>query len=182
MDEICLRCLFWIVCLHIVINIAVILQFHCLTDFVLGSTINLKLFQGKEARQEFSVLPKRIISLTWAVASFSVSNLKFWLKNTFRDWSCTQHTPQLPLSFPIILYQLIIPPLIVLCVQFNLGFIIAKNGKDLFIVDQHATDEKYNFEMLQRHTVLQSQQLIQWVCRYIHVDCSRGFACINALQ
>ncbi|XP_076448637.1 mismatch repair endonuclease PMS2-like [Babylonia areolata] len=44
--------------------------------------------------------------------------------------------------------------------QFNLGFIIAKHREDLFIVDQHATDEKYNFEMLQRHTVLQSQQLI----------------------
>ncbi|KAL8606604.1 hypothetical protein ACOMHN_009489 [Nucella lapillus] len=44
--------------------------------------------------------------------------------------------------------------------QFNLGFIIAKNREDLFIVDQHATDEKYNFEMLRRHTVLQSQQLI----------------------
>ncbi|XP_060084122.1 mismatch repair endonuclease PMS2-like [Ylistrum balloti] len=45
--------------------------------------------------------------------------------------------------------------------QFNLGFIIAKNGDDLFIIDQHATDEKYNFEQLQKHTVLQSQRLIQ---------------------
>ncbi|KAK7005309.1 mismatch repair endonuclease PMS2 [Biomphalaria glabrata] len=44
--------------------------------------------------------------------------------------------------------------------QFNLGFIIAKLDSDLFIIDQHATDEKYNFEMLQRNTVLQSQKLI----------------------
>ena len=44
--------------------------------------------------------------------------------------------------------------------QFNLGFIIAKLGADLFIIDQHATDEKYNFEMLQRDTVIQSQKLI----------------------
>ncbi|KAM9305518.1 mismatch repair endonuclease PMS2 [Gastrophryne carolinensis] len=44
--------------------------------------------------------------------------------------------------------------------QFNLGFIIAKLDSDLFIIDQHATDEKYNFEMLQRHTVLQGQRLI----------------------
>ncbi|XP_067912696.1 mismatch repair endonuclease PMS2 [Heterodontus francisci] len=44
--------------------------------------------------------------------------------------------------------------------QFNLGFIITKLDSDLFIVDQHATDEKYNFEMLQQHTVLQSQKLI----------------------
>ncbi|XP_062619976.1 mismatch repair endonuclease PMS2-like [Saccostrea cucullata] len=45
--------------------------------------------------------------------------------------------------------------------QFNLGFIIVKLNSDLFIVDQHATDEKYNFEMFQRHTVIQSQKLIQ---------------------
>ena len=34
-------------------------------------------------------------------------------------------------------------------------------GKDLFIIDQHATDEKYNFEDLQKHTVIKSQKLIQ---------------------
>ncbi|NXW13065.1 PMS2 endonuclease, partial [Circaetus pectoralis] len=44
--------------------------------------------------------------------------------------------------------------------QFNLGFIIAKLNSDLFIIDQHATDEKYNFEMLQEHTVLHGQKLI----------------------
>eukprot|EP00070_Physeter_catodon_P017964 XP_023977422.1 mismatch repair endonuclease PMS2 isoform X1 [Physeter catodon] len=44
--------------------------------------------------------------------------------------------------------------------QFNLGFIITKLNADIFIVDQHATDEKYNFEMLQRHTALQGQRLI----------------------
>ncbi|KAK6169451.1 hypothetical protein SNE40_020506 [Patella caerulea] len=48
--------------------------------------------------------------------------------------------------------------------QFNLGFIITKHGDDLFIVDQHATDEKYNFEMLQKNTTLQSQKLIQPQC------------------
>ncbi|XP_019640995.1 PREDICTED: mismatch repair endonuclease PMS2-like isoform X4 [Branchiostoma belcheri] len=45
--------------------------------------------------------------------------------------------------------------------QFNLGFIITRLGEDLFIIDQHATDEKYNFEMLQRNTVLRGQRLIQ---------------------
>lgn len=48
--------------------------------------------------------------------------------------------------------------------QFNLGFIIVirKNGKhyDLFIVDQHASDEKYNFETLQRETIIACQTLI----------------------
>ncbi|KAI1409360.1 DNA mismatch repair protein MutL [Hypoxylon sp. FL1857] len=60
--------------------------------------------------------------------------------------------------------------------QFNLGFILAvrpaktspddpdeKADRDdeLFIIDQHATDEKYNFERLQANTVVQSQRLVQ---------------------
>ena len=32
--------------------------------------------------------------------------------------------------------------------QFNLGFIVARLGRDLYIIDQHAADEKYNFERL----------------------------------
>jgi DNA mismatch repair ATPase MutL len=46
--------------------------------------------------------------------------------------------------------------------QFNLGFIVCLlNGKDLFIVDQHASDEKFNFEDLQASTVIQTQQLLR---------------------
>ncbi|CAH2071956.1 unnamed protein product [Thlaspi arvense] len=45
--------------------------------------------------------------------------------------------------------------------QFNLGFIIAKLDRDLFIVDQHAADEKFNFEHLARSTVLNQQPLLQ---------------------
>ncbi|XP_054285964.1 mismatch repair endonuclease PMS2-like [Macrosteles quadrilineatus] len=44
--------------------------------------------------------------------------------------------------------------------QFNLGFIIARLGSDLFIVDQHATDEKYNFETLQRTEIILNQKLV----------------------
>jgi DNA mismatch repair ATPase MutL len=33
--------------------------------------------------------------------------------------------------------------------QFNKGFILASSGRELFIIDQHASDEKYNFERLQ---------------------------------
>ena len=47
--------------------------------------------------------------------------------------------------------------------QFNLGFIIARIKSDLFIVDQHAADEKYNFEMLQRTTRLQPQKLVWYL-------------------
>ncbi|CAK7222389.1 ATP-binding mismatch repair protein [Sporothrix curviconia] len=70
--------------------------------------------------------------------------------------------------------------------QFNLGFVLAvreascqedegdegnednknNNGSgntddELFIIDQHASDEKYNFERLQASTVVQSQRLVQ---------------------
>ncbi|TEB26395.1 hypothetical protein FA13DRAFT_1635946 [Coprinellus micaceus] len=55
--------------------------------------------------------------------------------------------------------------------QFNLGFIICRRRKsfresfstmdDLFIVDQHASDEKYNFESLQLTTKIQSQKLLR---------------------
>ena len=45
--------------------------------------------------------------------------------------------------------------------QFNLGFVLAtRDGKDLFIIDQHASDEKFNFERLQRTTVVQKQRLV----------------------
>lgn len=46
--------------------------------------------------------------------------------------------------------------------QFNLGFILAtRDNTDLFIIDQHASDEKYNFERLQATTVVQNQRLVQ---------------------
>ncbi|KAI9479917.1 ATP-binding mismatch repair protein [Coemansia sp. RSA 989] len=44
--------------------------------------------------------------------------------------------------------------------QFNRGFIIAQRHQDLYIIDQHASDEKYNFEQLQQQAVISSQQLI----------------------
>lgn len=57
--------------------------------------------------------------------------------------------------------------------QFNLGFILASRASqstsedgppsadDLFIIDQHASDEKYNFERLYATTIVQSQPLVQ---------------------
>ena len=53
--------------------------------------------------------------------------------------------------------------------QFNLGFIIAlrprdsssSSSDDVFIIDQHASDEKYNFERLQATTMVQNQRLVQ---------------------
>lgn len=56
--------------------------------------------------------------------------------------------------------------------QFNLGFIIAvkpagrmspdseRKHDELFIIDQHASDEKYNYEKLQNTTEIQSQRLV----------------------
>ncbi|ORX47224.1 DNA mismatch repair protein MutL [Hesseltinella vesiculosa] len=45
--------------------------------------------------------------------------------------------------------------------QFNLGFIIVLLHRDLFIIDQHAADEKFNFETLQLTTVINGQKLIK---------------------
>lgn len=46
--------------------------------------------------------------------------------------------------------------------QFNLGFIITLlDDKDLYIIDQHASDEKYNFETLQQTTQIETQKLIR---------------------
>ncbi|MCJ1469743.1 hypothetical protein MMC07_008385 [Pseudocyphellaria aurata] len=51
--------------------------------------------------------------------------------------------------------------------QFNLGFILAvrpgnssDKADELFIIDQHASDEKYNFERLQSSTIVQNQRLV----------------------
>lgn len=50
--------------------------------------------------------------------------------------------------------------------QFNRGFIIAalpsdtEGEEDLYIIDQHASDEKYNFETLQRSHRIQAQALL----------------------
>jgi len=44
--------------------------------------------------------------------------------------------------------------------QFNLGFIIAKLNNDLFIIDQHASDERTNFEKFSKETILNKQPLL----------------------
>lgn len=46
--------------------------------------------------------------------------------------------------------------------QFNLGFMIASlDDKDIYIIDQHASDEKYNFETLQQTTQIKGQKLLR---------------------
>ncbi|KAL9001392.1 MAG: hypothetical protein Q9188_005486 [Gyalolechia gomerana] len=52
--------------------------------------------------------------------------------------------------------------------QFNLGFILANrpstslmSDDELFIIDQHASDEKFNFERLQVSTTVQNQRLVR---------------------
>jgi DNA mismatch repair ATPase MutL len=45
--------------------------------------------------------------------------------------------------------------------QFNLGFILATDSRcNLWILDQHACDERANFEQLMANTVMHNQQLI----------------------
>jgi len=56
--------------------------------------------------------------------------------------------------------------------QFNRGFIVARlwparrSTDDLFIIDQHAADEKYNFGTLQATTRLESQKLFSCVATF----------------
>ncbi|KAL3111319.1 hypothetical protein niasHT_013361 [Heterodera trifolii] len=45
--------------------------------------------------------------------------------------------------------------------QFNNAFLIVRLRSDVFIIDQHAADEKYNFERLLAHNVIKSQALIR---------------------
>lgn len=44
--------------------------------------------------------------------------------------------------------------------QFNLGFIIVRLGSDLYIIDQHASDEKFRFEGFQKTCNIDSQPLM----------------------
>lgn len=45
--------------------------------------------------------------------------------------------------------------------QFNMGFIVARSKEgNVWILDQHACDEKYNFEKLCRETVIHEQRLL----------------------
>lgn len=47
--------------------------------------------------------------------------------------------------------------------QFNKGFIMASSGQELFIIDQHASDEKFNFERLQDTLVLNKYESVDSV-------------------
>ena len=76
--------------------------------------------------------------------------------------------------------------------QFNLGFIVVRRERaleddgasaqtrrvadDLFIVDQHAADEKYNFETLQTTTKIASQKLFRYYY-YFLVSFSENLGC-----
>lgn len=44
--------------------------------------------------------------------------------------------------------------------QFNLGFIVCRLGERLFLVDQHAADEKFRYEALWRETRFETQPLL----------------------
>ncbi|KAL7075153.1 hypothetical protein ACQ4LE_005898 [Meloidogyne hapla] len=45
--------------------------------------------------------------------------------------------------------------------QFNNAFLLTRLGPNLFMIDQHAADEKYNFEILQSTTIIKSQKMFK---------------------
>jgi len=62
---------------------------------------------------------------------------------------------------PLPLLRCSLPARVVVCAHGCCSFIVARLGGSLFIIDQHAADEKFNFERLQRDTVLNRQPLIR---------------------
>ncbi|ESW99759.1 hypothetical protein KL918_001305 [Ogataea parapolymorpha] len=68
--------------------------------------------------------------------------------------------------------------------QFNLGFILVtkqdKSGTHLFIIDQHASDEKYNFERYQTETVFNNQPLV--IPQQLHLNIIDELAIMNNLE
>ncbi|KAG7699743.1 hypothetical protein KL930_001624 [Ogataea haglerorum] len=68
--------------------------------------------------------------------------------------------------------------------QFNLGFILVtkqdNSGTHLFILDQHASDEKYNFERYQTETVFNNQPLV--IPQQLHLNVIDELAIMNNLQ
>ncbi|KAK4538010.1 hypothetical protein CDCA_CDCA15G4035 [Cyanidium caldarium] len=45
--------------------------------------------------------------------------------------------------------------------QFNLGFIVARHADEVYIIDQHAADEKFHYERLQQSAVCHVQRLVR---------------------
>ena len=66
------------------------------------------------------------------------------------------------------------------CGQFNKGFIISRLEQELFIVDQHAADEIYNFEMLQKDGKIEKQRLLQ--PRYLELTASSEASLIDNIN
>lgn len=64
--------------------------------------------------------------------------------------------------------------------QFNKGFIITQLDNDLFIVDQHAADEIYNFETIQKDGKMQKQKLLQ--PKYLELPASSESILIDNLN
>ena len=64
--------------------------------------------------------------------------------------------------------------------QFNLGFIIGKLNNDLFIIDQHATDEIYNYEKLIKNHKIKSQPLL--IPKYISLTTQEETSIIENLD
>lgn len=47
--------------------------------------------------------------------------------------------------------------------QFNNAFIFTKLNDEMFMIDQHASDEKYNFERFKQRAQIMTQKLIRYL-------------------
>jgi DNA mismatch repair protein PMS2 len=113
-------------------------------------------------------IDKNLRTLTEAMTPFAVSNTKIDVDEDALDSETAEERLSLTINKSDFADMKIVG-------QFNLGFILASRNAalsragsnktsdtdDLFIIDQHASDEKYNFERLQATTLVQSQRLVQ---------------------
>lgn len=114
------------------------------------------------ARQEMEILEEKgssneTVNSRASSLAKKLSNIK--LSNINEDESRAETTLDLSINKNDFLNMEIVG-------QFNKGFILVTSfnpktkKKDLFIVDQHASDEIYNFEQLNQNTVIRNQPLV----------------------
>lgn len=114
--------------------------------------------------KEHNLVPVECISFDWT----TLSRRKVWTGSAPEPTAMTGADVGQPDAQAVAVMERVIPKSdfrkMNVVGQFNLGFIIARRETasmdDLFIIDQHAADEKHNFEDLQKNLRIYSQQLV----------------------
>lgn len=111
--------------------------------------------RGDASRREPTTEPQPSASSPAALAALTAASLAPGHDEISGEQSLVRATEELELSFDKADFCNM-----VIVGQFNLGFIVTRLGSNLFVVDQHASDEKSTFERLQGMLKLQRQPLL----------------------